>query len=412
MLGSAAHLRAAYPAWEWRLPGEAAEEALLRTHSTPLVARVRAAAHDFDADTPAYENIFAHAARAAGAACAVAQASLGKTPAFSLMRPPGHHATRDQAMGFCFFNHIAIAALDALENGAERVAIWDFDAHHGNGTEAIVAGHPRIAFASVHQFPGYPGTGARSSGKVHNFPVAPFAPRAQHCDAVRRALDVLLEFQPDLLLVSAGFDAYAGDPITQMSLAMEDFALFGQWLRECALPAGAILEGGYSDDLPQLLGAFLSAWSSLARAFDCLLLLRPCPLEENQRAGEAGGNTRRQNSNFRGLELRGVAKRETGDEQRHRKPDATKHPNPENLTPGHSFWETRHPAADRDPGEEKNADRLAECEPANHSKAERTNECTPPPNATPALARAKRGMMACLIQGASACSKRNIGASA
>ena len=259
---SAAHLREAHPNWEWRSPDLAAEETLLRAHSAAHVARVRSATHDFDADTPAYENIFMHAARSAGAACAAARLSLGGTPAFSLMRPPGHHATRDQAMGFCFFNHIAVAALDALAHGAERVAIWDFDAHHGNGTEAIVAAHPRIAFASVHQFPGYPGTGARSLGNVHNFPVAPFAPRAEHRDAVREALDVLLEFQPDLLLVSAGFDAFAGDPITQMSLTMEDFALFGQWLRETGYPAGAILEGGYSDDLPLLLDAFLRAWSS------------------------------------------------------------------------------------------------------------------------------------------------------
>jgi acetoin utilization deacetylase AcuC-like enzyme len=258
---SARHLHAAQPDWEWREPNEAAEEALLRTHDAAHVERVRAANHDFDADTPAYENIFAHAARASGAACAVAQASLGGTPAFSLMRPPGHHATRDQAMGFCFFNHIAAAALDALERGAGRVAIWDFDAHHGNGTEAIVTGNPRIAFASVHQFPGYPGTGSRSLGNVHNFPVAPFAARAEHRDALARALAMLLKFEPDLLLVSAGFDAFAGDPITQMSLELEDFALFGQWLRESSIPAGAILEGGYSDELPQLIEAFLVAWA-------------------------------------------------------------------------------------------------------------------------------------------------------
>ncbi len=259
---SVAHLRAAHPGWEWRQPDEAPEEALLRAHDAAHVARVRAAIHDFDADTPAYENIFGHAARASGAACAVARASLGGERAFSLMRPPGHHATRDQAMGFCFFNHIAVAALSALEQGAERVAIWDFDAHHGNGTEAIVAGNPRIAFASVHQFPGYPGTGTRSSGNIHNFPVPPFAPRAEHGDAVARALAVLLEFKPDLLLVSAGFDAYAGDPITQMSLEAEDFSRFGQWLREAGIPAGAILEGGYSDELPELIDAFLSAWEA------------------------------------------------------------------------------------------------------------------------------------------------------
>ena len=88
----------------------------------------------------------------------------------------------------------------------------------------------------------------------------PYAPRDEHRAAVERALATLLEFKPDLLLVSAGFDAYAGDPITQMSLELEDFALFGQWLRECGVPAGAILEGGYSDQLPQLIDAFLAAW--------------------------------------------------------------------------------------------------------------------------------------------------------
>ena len=263
---SASYLRAAQPAWDWRLPNEASEEALGRAHSPAHLQRIRAARHDFDADTPAYPGIYEHAARAAGAACAVAQDSLGGKPAFSLMRPPGHHATRDQPMGFCFFNHIAVAALDALSRGAERVAIWDFDAHHGNGTEAIVARHAQIAFASVHQFPGYPGTGTRSLGQVHNFPVPPFAPRTDHTEAVARALALLVDFKPDLLLVSAGFDAYARDPITQMSLEKEDFALFGQWLRECGLPAGAILEGGYSDDLPQLVEAFLLGWISEAPA--------------------------------------------------------------------------------------------------------------------------------------------------
>ncbi len=259
---SAAHLKDAQPDWAWRLPDEAAEEMLQRAHPAAHLARIRAAQHDFDADTPAYPEIFAHAARASGSACAVAQESLGGQPAFSLMRPPGHHAMGDQAMGFCFFNHIAVAALEALEHGAERVAIWDFDAHHGNGTEAILAGHNRVAFASVHQFPGYPGTGTHSLGKIHNFPLAPSTPRPAHRAAVERALETLIQFRPDLLLVSAGFDAYAGDPLTQMSLEMEDFALFGRWLRETGLPAGAILEGGYSEELPQLIEAFLSGWAA------------------------------------------------------------------------------------------------------------------------------------------------------
>jgi acetoin utilization deacetylase AcuC-like enzyme len=255
-------LKSRHPAWEWRTPKAAEDGALLRAHSTDHVERIRAAAQAFDADTPAYPGIYEHASRGAGAAIDVAREALRHRPAFSLMRPPGHHATRERAMGFCYFSNIAIAALDALENGAERVAIWDFDAHHGNGTEDIVANYSRIAFASIHQFPGYPGTGTRSFGNIHNYPVAPLTPRAEHVAAVRRGLDQLVAFQPDLLLVSAGFDAYAGDPITEMSLAPEDFVTFGKWLRETNIRAAAILEGGYSDELPELIDAFLTGWDS------------------------------------------------------------------------------------------------------------------------------------------------------
>lgn len=261
VLTSVRRLQETHPDWQWRQPAEASESTLLRGHSPAHLERIRAGRDDFDADTPAYTNIDTHARRASGAACAVAAASLGGRPAFSLMRPPGHHATRDQAMGFCYFNHIAVAALDALERGAARVGIWDFDAHHGNGTEAIVSGNSGIAFASVHQFPGYPGTGATSSGNIYNFPVRPLTRREDHRAAVERALQTLLNFHPDLILVSAGFDAYAGDPITQMSLENEDFALFGKWLRDTGVPAGAILEGGYSDELPELLDLFLTAWA-------------------------------------------------------------------------------------------------------------------------------------------------------
>ena len=235
---------------------------LLRAHTVSHVEEVKSAADNFDADTAAYPDIYDHAARAAGASVDVARAALSGQPAFSLMRPPGHHATRDRAMGFCYFGNVAVAALEMLEKGAERVAIWDFDAHHGNGTEEIVANNPRIAFASIHQFPGYPGTGTRSFANIHNYPVAPLTPRAKHVGEARRALDQLAAFKPDLLLVSAGFDAYADDPITQMTLEPADFATFGQWVREMNIPAGAILEGGYSDELPELIDAFLTSWTA------------------------------------------------------------------------------------------------------------------------------------------------------
>jgi acetoin utilization deacetylase AcuC-like enzyme len=248
--------------WEWRVPNMASEEALLRAHSREHVDRIKAARSDFDADTPVYENIFDHALRSAGAAIDVAREALRGNRAFSLMRPPGHHAARDRAMGFCYFSNVAIAALDALENGAERVAIWDFDAHHGNGTEDIVTHNSRVAFASIHQFPAYPGTGAKSFANIDNYPIAPGTPRAEHVKVVEHALQKLITFKPDLLLVSAGFDAYTGDPLVQMTLEHEDFATFGEWLSKIDIPVGAILEGGYSDDLPDLIDGFLTAWES------------------------------------------------------------------------------------------------------------------------------------------------------
>jgi acetoin utilization deacetylase AcuC-like enzyme len=261
ILTTAPLLRNRHPAWEWVSPSPARRSDLQRGHSAEHIETVENAVHDFDADTPAYPNIYHHALRSAGAAIAAAEAALDGNLAFSLMRPPGHHAMHDRAMGFCYFSNVALAALDALDRGAERVAIWDFDAHHGNGTEAIVANHPGIIFASIHQSPAYPGTGLHSFDNVHNFPVRPYARRSDHVAAVGEALDQLIAEKPDLILVSAGFDAFRGDPITQMSLEHEDFATFAKFLRQSHIPAAAILEGGYSDELPELVDVFLTSWA-------------------------------------------------------------------------------------------------------------------------------------------------------
>jgi len=148
---------------------------------------------------------------------------------------------------------------------ARKVAVWDFDAHHGNGTEAILMGQTQVLFASVHQYPGYPGTGTQDHGPhIRNWPVAPHTPRVDHMASLRAALDAVVSFAPDLILVSAGFDAYARDPITSMTLEKEDFATLGRWLRETRRPAAALLEGGYHSDLPLLIDAFLGAWNNSA----------------------------------------------------------------------------------------------------------------------------------------------------
>jgi acetoin utilization deacetylase AcuC-like enzyme len=258
VLRSATHLRAAHPDWAWRLPDRPDEKILLAGHTPELLRRIQHAP-DIDDDTPFIPGIFDHAVRSVGAAVDAARAALGGQKAFALMRPPGHHCTRNQAMGFCYLNQIALAALECAAGGA-RVAVWDFDAHHGNGTEDILEGRPGLLFASVHQFPGYPGTGTRSTANCRNFPVAPHTPRERHMTEIARAWEAVLGFKPDLVLVSAGFDAYARDPITAMTLEADDFAELGRWLCQSALPAAAVLEGGYSGDLPQLIDVFLSAW--------------------------------------------------------------------------------------------------------------------------------------------------------
>lgn len=271
ILGTAPYLREQHPGWTWLAPDEEADDATLLLAHTPAHLRRLALPEDFDSDTPALPGMADHARRSVSAALTAAREAVRrKTPAFSLMRPPGHHATADRAMGFCYLNQVAIAGL-ACRRGLSawgpcappsRIAVWDFDAHHGNGTESLLHAVPDFFFASVHQYPGYPGTGTEDRDNCRNWPVRPRAPRAVHLEALRESWDAVLAFRPDLILVSAGFDAFVDDPITGMTLEVEDFATLGSWLRNTPIPAAAVLEGGYSGRLPQLIDAFLSAWDA------------------------------------------------------------------------------------------------------------------------------------------------------
>jgi acetoin utilization deacetylase AcuC-like enzyme len=211
--------------------------------------------------------------RAAGACVAAVDAVMSGEGdiAFCAVRPPGHHAEPISPMGFCIFNNVAIAAKHALDaHGLARVAVVDFDVHHGNGTQTVAEGDARIMFASTHQSALYPGTGAKSEtgidGNVVNAPLPAGAGSREWRAAMEsRVLPALDAFAPELILVSAGFDAHKADPLAGMELETEDFAWAGQRLKELALrhckgKLVSTLEGGY--DLPALAGsaaAYLAA---------------------------------------------------------------------------------------------------------------------------------------------------------
>ena len=161
-------------------------------------------------------------------------------------------------MGFCYLNSIAIAVLEALATGVERVAVYDFDVHHGNGTEDILVNRRGTLFISIHQHPCYPGTGTRNAGdNCLSYPLPPRTPRAEYRQVFASAFEELKKFRPQLVAVSAGFDAYARDPLAQETLEAEDFHWLGQQFGKLDVPVFSLLEGGYSRDLPDLILVYL-----------------------------------------------------------------------------------------------------------------------------------------------------------
>jgi acetoin utilization deacetylase AcuC-like enzyme len=245
---------------DWAAPIKFDDEVLHRAHAEEHVKRLTQG-EDFDGDTPAYPKIEEFSRQSVGGALHALRAARKGEKALSLMRPPGHHATRTRAMGFCYLNSIAIAALEALGTGATKVAVFDFDVHHGNGTEAILLNEPHALFYSIHQHPCYPGTGTKNVGSnCFNYPVPPETPRTEYRKILARALEDMKKAKPDLIAVSAGFDAYSGDPIAQETLEPEDFHWLGESMRKMDAPVFSVLEGGYSDELPELIMAYLKGW--------------------------------------------------------------------------------------------------------------------------------------------------------
>jgi acetoin utilization deacetylase AcuC-like enzyme len=247
-------------ALQWAEPAEVSDALLLRGHTPEHLARLKVEAA-FDADTPWHLDIEGHARRSVGAAVRAMELSASGEPAFALMRPPGHHAERDRAMGFCYYSSMALAVLEARARGLGPVAVFDFDVHHGNGTEDVLQGVDGVAFASVHQGDTYPGTGQADVGpNCFNYPLPGGTPRNTWRRTLETAWQRLLASQPRLIGISAGFDAYTKDPLANGTLEREDFHLLGQWARASGIPTFVILEGGYSLDLPDLVLHFLLGW--------------------------------------------------------------------------------------------------------------------------------------------------------
>jgi acetoin utilization deacetylase AcuC-like enzyme len=254
-------LHAAFPQLDWHEAPRASRGQLLRAHTPALLEQVLETRPRerilLDADTVLSTASAEAALRAAGAVVAGVNAVLGgqTTRAFCVVRPPGHHATTDEAMGFCLFNNIAVGALHALAaHGLERVAIVDFDVHHGNGTQAIFEHDRRVLFASSHQLPLYPGTGASDEtgdGNIVNAPLPPDAGSALFRAAwTERLLPAVDAFKPQLLMISAGFDAHRLDPLAQLQLDAADFTWITEELvalakRHCGGHIVSTLEGGY-----------------------------------------------------------------------------------------------------------------------------------------------------------------------
>jgi len=237
-------------------PKPAAESDILLVHSKELLAKVKSGDF-FDPDTPSLENIYYYAALSAGGAIKAMEYALKKESAFSLMRPPGHHAGKDSLGGFCYFNNLAIAVKKASST-VKKIAILDIDCHHGNGTEEIFLGQSEILFISLHREFLYPGSGLKSHKNCLNYPLNAETDESAYMATLKTALARIREFKPGLLAVSAGFDTYKSDPVAGMGLEIGSFQKIGSEIASLNIPYFCVLEGGYSGELSSCIYAFLT----------------------------------------------------------------------------------------------------------------------------------------------------------
>ena len=238
----------------------ATPEDLALLHSKEHICSVKDGSFT-DGDTPAYPGISDIALISAAGALSAAASAMSGAPAFSLMRPPGHHAGKERVAGFCYFNNIALACAKLVaEKKAARVAILDIDVHHGDGTESLVLGRGEIRFTSLHQFPLYPGTGAESRGNCENITLEAGTDEDAYMKRLEPALERLLAFKPAVLAVSAGFDTYKDDPLAGLKLGVKTYARIGRLMAATKLPRFAVLEGGYAEELPLLIESFLDGF--------------------------------------------------------------------------------------------------------------------------------------------------------
>lgn len=235
----------------------ATEDDILRVHSRNLLEKIRAG--QYFPDTPNSKEMIQYAMLACGASIKAQELALNNMPAFSIARPPGHHANKDFAGGFCYFNNIAVAVDKALD-AVEKVAIIDIDCHHGNGTQDIFLGIDRVLYVSLHQSPLYPGTGLKSEKNCLNFPLPADIGEKGYLDTLEKALLEVKRFSPQLIAVSAGFDTYKNDPLAGLGLEKQTYAKVSGLISSLNKPAFSVLEGGYSDGLAACVEQYLAGW--------------------------------------------------------------------------------------------------------------------------------------------------------